>query len=169
MHTGLDEGQLTPVQEAYSMRVQNRSIRGKLERGQSFIELAISLVFFLVLILGMLDLARVFYIYVALEDSADIAAVYMSQHPDCIDGGSDEPAECQGKNNAKYRAQHASGANIDWSHVEIYPAKVDAGESEAMVKVRMIYSFKLLTPVISNIVGSDRIKLTADASHVRLD
>ncbi len=141
-------------------------MKQRLEQGQSFVEMAISFVFFLVIILGVLDVARIFYIYVALEDSAEAAAIYLAQHPGCETntGGS-----CADPNNAEYRAKNSSSAQINWSGVDVDTQIIPAqGGNDAMVKVYMTYNFKLLTPVISNIVNSDTIVLKADATHVRL-
>lgn len=69
-----------------------------------------------------------------------------------------------------YRAQHAfDNLRIDWSNVDIehqfLPATAD---SEAMVQVAIEYPFRLLTPVITDIVGGDTFVLRAEASHVRI-
>ena len=55
-------------------RVSARSARG--ERGQSFVELAISLVFLLVLFSVMVDLGYAFYTMITLRDTVQEAATY---------------------------------------------------------------------------------------------
>lgn len=56
--------------------------RKKGERGQSFMELAISLVFLLVLLTVIVDLGWAFYTMIALRDAAQEAASYGSMCPD---------------------------------------------------------------------------------------
>jgi len=56
--------------------------RKKGERGQSFMELAISLTFLLVLLTVIIDLAWAFYTMIALRDAAQEAASYGSMCPD---------------------------------------------------------------------------------------
>jgi Flp pilus assembly protein TadG len=51
------------------------------ERGQSLVELAISLVFLITLIAGVVDLGVAFINYVAMRDAAQEAAIYGSLHP----------------------------------------------------------------------------------------
>jgi hypothetical protein len=57
------------------------------ERGQSFMELAISLIFLLTLLAVTIDLGWAYYTLIALRDAAQEAAVYASMcpnHPDLI-------------------------------------------------------------------------------------
>lgn len=58
------------------------STRVKNERGQSFMELAISLLFLLVLLAAVIDLGWSFYTMVALRDTAQEAAAFGSMCPD---------------------------------------------------------------------------------------
>jgi Flp pilus assembly protein TadG len=57
---------------------QNKLCR---ERGQSFVELAISLVFLLLLVGGVVDLGRAFFTFMALRDSVQEGALYGSINP----------------------------------------------------------------------------------------
>jgi len=155
-------------------------LRDKLEQGQSFVELALGFVFFLFFVMGVLDLGRLFFFYVALEDSAGEAALYLALNANCpgppgdpvcsaVVGGC--PSTCAYPNNAKARASEASGL-IDMSKTgallsyKYIPATID---NEEMVNVRLVYPFELLTPVINNIVGDDTITLQSEASQVLLD
>lgn len=139
-------------------------MKQKREQGQSFVEMAISFVFLLFIILGVLDVARIFYIYVALEDSAEAAAIYLAQHPTCTTS-----TTCANPNNAEYRAKNSSSAQLNWETVNVQSTILSpTSDQEAMVKVQMTYNFKLVTPVISKMVGGNTIVLKADATHVRM-
>lgn len=59
----------------------NRNNSRKTERGQAFVELAISLVFLLVLFTVMVDLGWAFYTMIAMRDTVQEAAVYGSMCP----------------------------------------------------------------------------------------
>lgn len=136
---------------------------GRLQRGQSFVEFAISLVFFLIVLIGLFDLGRAYYIHVALEDSAGEASLYLAINHTCP--RADSGPGCADPNNAMYRARNASSLQINWDSVTIlpdYPTDPVVGD---MVKVRMEYPFKLFTPIITTIVGGDTIKLSAEAQH----
>lgn len=56
------------------------------EKGQSFTELAISLVFILVLLAGVVDLGRLFFVFIALREAAQEGASYASFCPADIPG-----------------------------------------------------------------------------------
>ena len=53
----------------------------KSEKGQSFIELGISMVFLLVLLAGVMDLGRVIFTYIALRDAVQEGAAYAAYQP----------------------------------------------------------------------------------------
>src|SRR5512145_776992 len=73
------------------------------QRGQSFVEFSLSLVLILLILCGLLDLGRVYLIYVALTDGAGEAALYLSINPNCPEPDPAKP-ECNDPNNARYRA-----------------------------------------------------------------
>jgi Flp pilus assembly protein TadG len=68
--------------------MSNRLLAGiKSERGQSFMELAISLLFLMVLLCVVIDLGWAFYSMVALRDTAQEAASFGAMCPDEINDG----------------------------------------------------------------------------------
>ena len=56
------------------------------ERGQSFTEMAISMVFILILLAGIVDVGRMFFIFVAIRDAAQEGAAYGSFCPGDVVG-----------------------------------------------------------------------------------
>ncbi len=60
--------------------------RSSQESGQSFTEMAISMVFILILLAAIVDLGRVFFTFVSLRDAAQEGASYASICPDDIAG-----------------------------------------------------------------------------------
>lgn len=78
------------------------------ERGQSFVELAISLIFLLVLLAAMIDLGWAFYTLIAMRDAAQEAAVFASMCPvDPVDGVS------LNQDGIRYRLTSTTNAPID--------------------------------------------------------
>lgn len=162
------------------------------ERGQSFTEMALGFVFFLFFVMGMLDLGRLYFQYVALEDAAGEAALFLALNADCPGPpGMNEtcadiewieviddveytrygcPPKCSGDRNARARASAASNlleftddkGTIDFVRLNATATRED------MVEVTLTYPFELLTPVISDLVGSDTVVLKASASQVLL-
>jgi hypothetical protein len=170
------------------MNNKKLSKKHRFERGQSFTEMALGFVFFLFFVMGMLDLGRLYFQYVALEDAAGEAALFLALNADCpappyhADCAKityvDEygvtqtgcPPKCVGDNNARARASGASSL-IDFTKegAELEFVRLAATATrEDMVEVTLKYPFELLTPVISDLVGSDTVVLEASASQVLL-
>ncbi len=137
--------------------------KNKLERGQSLVELSLSMLLFLMLFLGVLDLGRAYFIYVALEDSAGEAAIYLAINPECAEPND---SECADPNNARYRAANAASGNFDWSKTDI-DIRYLTGERGVgnTVEVEIRYPFTLYTPIISSIVGDDTLTISAQATQ----
>jgi hypothetical protein len=159
-----------------------------LERGQSFTEMALGFVFFLFFVMGFLDLGRLYFQFVALEDAAGEAALFLALNADCPappyhedcakityedeDGNSfiGCPPKCAGDNNARARASNASnlidftkeGATLEFVRLPATATRED------MVEVTLKYPFELLTPVIADLVGKNTVVLEASASQVLL-
>jgi hypothetical protein len=140
------------------------------ESGQSLVEFTIGLVVLLLLVSGLLDLGRLYFTYVALEDGAGEAALYLAINPACPTATSG--SQCADPNNAEYRAKHAGGGIVDWNVTVIkidIPTDAlgnpvyDVGES---VSVTIDYPFGLLTPVIPRIAGVNPITMSTHASQV---
>jgi Flp pilus assembly protein TadG len=140
------------------------------ENGQSLVEMALVLPILLLLLCGLLDLGRVYFIHVALEDGAGEAALYLAINPACPTAASG--AQCADPNNAQYRAAHGGGQEVDWSMATI---KIDIPTDQnnvaiynvgEAVSVTIEYPFQLLTPIIPKIVGINPITLYTHASQV---
>lgn len=166
------------------LKAHRRRFPRHASRGQSIAELAISSVFLITLLSGLLDLGRLFFTFVALEDAAGEGALYLSFNPLCRfstdDGGG---TRCDAPNNADYRIRHSGGGLVDWSTpgaatitfkyvdntnppvgyagTDIYPNY----ELQDGIIVTITYQFQLLTPVIPQIVGSNYLPLSVLASH----
>jgi Flp pilus assembly protein TadG len=134
-----------------------------LQRGQSLVEMSIGFVLLLIVLCGLLDIGRAYYVYVALEDGAGEAALYLSIDPDCrteADG-----LRCANPNNAEYRARNAGGENVNWSMAEITIERPPIYGVGDPVKVTIRYSLQLLTPFIPQFAGINPIPMTVQASQ----
>jgi hypothetical protein len=137
----------------------------KAQKGQSLVEFSLGLVFLLIIVSGLIDLGRLYFTHVALEDAAGEAALYLSLNPRCIKPTDGDGVECLNPNNAEYRIKNAGGQEVDWSkasYVWGVPNPYAVGET---VKVTVNYSYQLLTPIIPKIAGINPITLTSSASQ----
>jgi Flp pilus assembly protein TadG len=136
------------------------------QRGQSLVEMTVGFVVLIVLLSGLLDLGRLYFIYVALEDGAGEAALYLSINPNCpTDNGNPTDGVCDAPNNAFARAQAAGGAFVDWTAatITVTPNNPAFG-NEVLVTIQ--YNYELVTPVIPQIAGANPLPITARASQI---
>ncbi|GAB4573836.1 MAG: hypothetical protein Kow0077_17480 [Anaerolineae bacterium] len=143
-----------------------KSLR-KVQRGQSLVEFSLTAIIILLILSGLLDLGRLYFIYVALEDSAGEAVLYLSINPLCrtaADTDLSAGRDCSDPNNAEWRARNAVGGVLDWTNATVTPiappALMGAG---ATVRVRIEYPYRLLTPLLSQI--ANQINLTVEATQ----
>jgi Flp pilus assembly protein TadG len=111
----------------------------KSERGQSFIELGISMVFLLVLMSGVMDLGRVIFTYIALRDAVQEGAAYSAMNPN----------DCAGS--ITRIRQHTSGA-VDLSD----------GNIDVTIKINnAVCTTTLTTAVLNDICPGGQVEVVA--------
>lgn len=138
----------------------------KSEKGQSLVEIALVFPILLMILSGILDLGRAYFIYIALEDGAGEAALYLSINAACR-YATDGP-QCADPNNADFRARHAGGGIVDWTNAVVNIERTDLYGVGDPVKVQIQYEFGLLTPIIPTITGLNPITLSSEATHIIL-
>lgn len=129
------------------------------EQGQSLVEMAISLVFLLILLSGIIDLGRIFFTYIALRDAAQEGASYAAICPV-------EPLAID------IRVRNSSHFPVDLTdhdHVEVHSSVVLPGAPGTEVNVEVLYNdFQLITPFLGTILGTQTINLNAKAYDIIL-
>jgi len=139
----------------------------RLERGQSLVEMTVGFVILIVILSGLLDLGRIYFIYVALEDGAGEGAVYLSINPACRTAS--DGAACANPNNADYRARNAGGQFVDWTGANVIIDRTTVFGVGDPVSVTVEYSFRLLTPIMPQIAGVNplTLRVTADQTIIK--
>ena len=157
----------------------------KMQRGQSLVEMVIAFPVLIFLLMGLLDFGRAYFTYIALEEAAAEAALFLAIKPDCP---AEVSAECANPNNALYRARTSGNGEFDfnlttWNIPFDGAAAADgfrspfaqntAGTTDSnctaigcTVIVQLRYDFPLFTPIIQNFVGDDGIELEVQASQI---
>jgi Flp pilus assembly protein TadG len=137
------------------------------ERGQAFTELAVSMVFLLILAAGMIDLGRAVFTYIAIRDAVQEGAAY----------GAIQPMDCAG---IKSRVrQHTDGAiALDNANIFVYvyidgnsndcssspPVKANINPGDS-IRVQITYSdFRIAVPFIGAFVGGQSIAFGAEVT-----
>jgi Flp pilus assembly protein TadG len=111
-----------------------RDRRWRRERGQSLVEFAIVLPILVVLLLGVVDAARLIWTYVALAEAAQEGALFGSQDPN--------------PGRITTRVQQSSSAP------EVAGSTVSATCPSGKVTVTVSFPLQLITPVGAQIFGS---------------
>jgi Flp pilus assembly protein TadG len=91
--------------------------RKREESGQSMVELAVSLVFLLTLIAGVVDLGRAFFTHIALRDAAQEGALYGSIN-----------ANTKTDNDIETRVADVLSDRVDLSDLDVTVERVDPGD-----------------------------------------
>jgi hypothetical protein len=147
-------------------------------RGQSLAEFAASLSLLLILVSGLLDLGRLYFAWVGIEDAAGETALYLSFNPRCRTAASG--TGCADPNNAVYRTTNGTSALINLkdtarttiniiyvaastpnSTTDIYPNY----DLQDIIVVQITYLFPMLSPVMPRIAGGPNLPLTSFATQ----
>lgn len=137
-------------------RIVTVNLTNKSERGQSMVELALSLVIILLLISAIVDGARVLFTYMALRDAAQEGSLFGSVEP------GNTVAISTRVRNASDMVRGFGAANVQ---IQVsYSGSACAGANNT-VKVRVTYSnFRLTMPFVGAILGTQTIPISAAAT-----
>jgi len=131
----------------------------KNEKGQSLVEMAVSLVLLLLLLSGAVEFGMAFFQFIQLRDAAQEGAFYGSIDPTNIAA-------------IKLRTQNASNTPIDLT--TLTPQVNYIGDGQACektgnaIKVTLSYNHKIFMPFMSGILGRTTIPLTATVTDTIL-
>lgn len=133
----------------------------KRERGQSLVEIALSFPLLLLILSGLLDIGRVYYTYIAIEDAAAEGALYLALNPRCPYQIVAIP-DCTDPNNAIFRTQNANLQQLDLQpeHIDTFVPAGNYGIGD-IVRVRIRYPFRFVTPGITAITRQITLSVTA--------
>jgi len=121
-------------------RVTMKKIKN--ERGQSLVELSISLVLLLLLLSGAVEFGMAFFQFVQLRDAVQEGALYGSMNP------SDSAGIIE-------RVQGASNSPVDLTTLTPTITIIGAGPCEGNgIQVKLTYNHPVFMPFMSAIVGS---------------
>lgn len=121
------------------------------ERGQSLVETALVLPILIILMLGVMDLGRAFFVTVALNDAAEEGAVYAAIRQSDQD-------------EIKIRVVDAASQQIpvDPAYISIDTSTVVVG---APITVTVQHELDLYTPLIQSMLPGQTLLLTGQATQ----
>jgi Flp pilus assembly protein TadG len=141
-----------------SFMQNNRAEVRRGERGQSLVELALSLTIILLLLAGTVDFSIAYFSFTAMQDAAQEGALYGSINPTDEDG-------------IITRVRSASSNPVDLTDEALVDIIVttpeDACEGDDLT-VNVIYDYPVSMPFIGAIIGSQQITLNASVTDTIL-
>lgn len=153
----------------------------KSERGQAFLELAVSLMFLLILFTVLVDLGWAFYEMIAMRDAAQEAAAYGSMCPPNITN------DVNAVTKIKTRLKETAGSPLNLDKIVVDPSNPTndtivvkvinpsnpAETNPAPVKgnsvyVEFSYTHKIIVPLVSTFIGTTEYPLKVNVSDTIL-
>jgi Flp pilus assembly protein TadG len=139
------------------------------EQGQALIETALVITVLLLLLMGLLDLGRVYFTYLALQNAAAEGAAYGMLHPtwQTSDAGADPSIVNPDPENIDYRARNESEDGlVNWSGITVTVDSLFPTPGNPLT-VTVTYDYEVLTPV-GQVLAGDTITLRASARQTIL-
>jgi len=128
------------------------------ERGQSLMELAVSIVLLLVVLAGIVDLGRMFFYYIGMRDAAQEGSVYGIVNP----GFCPQIAE-----RARNILSDPTGVQVDVRIDGVQCASATANQACAGREIRVTVidpDFPITMPFLGSILGHQAVTLKASVS-----
>lgn len=145
----------------------------KTERGQSLTELALSFTMIMLILSGVVDLGRAFFVVIALRDAAQEGAVYASVYPtdytgirDRVRTSSSDPVDFSILTDDQITRTFTDGHACSGFDT-------DAPEKSFGVTVRVMYDFQFTMPLIITVARpwlqpDNTLELKVGATHTIL-
>lgn len=118
--------------------------RRRTRRGQALVETAMVLPFMILLVMGVIDIGRLLFAHVALQEATQEGALYGAFHP---------------TNSSAIRNRVRNSSNAQWVTGATVEVCQIVSPSPGRVKVTSTYAMQLLTPVIPNILGTGTVTI----------
>jgi Flp pilus assembly protein TadG len=127
------------------------------EKGQSMVELGVSLVFILVLLAGTVDVGRALFTYMDLREAAQEGALY----------GSIYPTDTSGIATRVQGAATASGITSNSFNINVSVLGSPCTGNGIRVDVA-INNFPITTPFLGAVIGTQTVAISASATDTIL-
>lgn len=154
------------------MKLKHVKRKSSQERGQSLVELAISLPVILLLLLGTVDFGMALFSYAIIRDAAQEGALYGSFNPD-----NKIEIENRARNISPQGEDEIFSSPVELTDRETVTVEVTAignscqgttNDEANSVRVRVRYQYPILMPFIGSLIGTDTIPLTGSATNAIL-
>jgi len=110
------------------------------------------------ILLGLVDLGRAYFTYLALKDAAAEGAYFGAVYPQCASVS----GPCVAPDTVDYRIRNSAprGSLVDWTTASI-TSTVPVTTPGESITVTVSYQYELITPVVGAIIGGQNLTLRA--------
>lgn len=146
--------------------------KNRSEKGQSLIELAVTLPIILLILLGTIDFGMALFSYSIIRDAAQEGALYGSFNP-----SNDAEIENRARNILPRSDEDVFSSPLDLRNTDSVSVDIDAigddcqGATNGVansIEVSVVYQYPIVMPFAGQVIGSDTIQLTGFASNIIL-
>lgn len=143
--------------------MNNKKLGHKTERAQSLVEFSLGMMFLLVLVVGITDVARAMFTYLSMRDAAQEGALFGSVNPQ-------DSAAIEARVRNSSNTMSALGASVTVAIEPTVTGKLclgaTAGEAHG-IEVTINYpNFPLTMPLIGAVIGEQTIPISASAINM---
>jgi PKD repeat protein len=150
---------LLPFRRRHGQKSRQKS------RGQSLVEFALVLPVFLVFLAAALDLGRVFYANISLNNAAREGAFEASKHPDAFGAGQTCDGTDAGRIVCRVQLESKNSAiSVADSDISTTCSNSCSAAAGSTITVNVKGSFQLVTPILSAIFGGQSVPLHSAAT-----
>ncbi len=142
------------------------------QKGQSLVEVAISLPIILLILLGAFDIGMAFFSYSIIRESAQEGALYGSFNPHNKAEIENRARNIQPRKEGEVFSSPVDLRSLENIRVEITVhgaacQGVSKGAANS-IQVRTVFKYPILFPFIGRILGSNRVEISSAASNIIL-
>lgn len=157
---------------SYTSAPKRKRSSAQNERGQSLIELAVSLPVMILILLGTIDFGMAIFSYAILRDAAQEGALYGSFNPANKIEIENRARNISPRGNKEVFSSPVNLRNTTLVNVEVkalgaFCQGTTGGVSNSL-KVSVSYKYPMLMPFAGEIIGSNTIPLTGTATNIIL-
>jgi len=135
------------------IEIKNPQQHGSNERGQSLAEMAMMMSFLLILLVGVVDLGRGFFVYLALRDAAQEGALFGSTDPTNV-----TDIETRVRNSSSLLENISVDPHANTTVVVTIDGSACTGGG---ITVRVTYeNFPITMPFLGSIIGSQTVPIS---------
>jgi Flp pilus assembly protein TadG len=157
---------------SYTLSPRRKRSFNQNERGQSLVELAVSLPVIILILLGTIDFGMAIFSYAILRDAAQEGALYGSFNP-----ANKAEIENRARNISPRGDEAVFSSPVNLRNTTLVKVEVKAlgafcqgttGGVANSLKVSVSYKYPILMPFAPQIIGSNTIALTGTATNIIL-